>query len=155
MGVPTFYRWLAEKYSKVVVDVVEEEPIEIDNVKIPPAPVTFDEVFQCMFDYMDRLFVMVRPRKLLFMAISSSGGLSSRGVRGPLDRFFPSKDNEHGNGHLSPKDAWEALKLVTLDVGRFFFKNGISFNVSTSPSFVNMCRSIRDYGRGYKALSPS
>jgi hypothetical protein len=36
---------------------------------LQPSPSTFSEVFTCMFEYIDRIFAIVRPRKLLFMAI--------------------------------------------------------------------------------------
>ncbi|XP_076927577.1 5'-3' exoribonuclease 3-like [Bidens hawaiensis] len=96
MGVPSFYRWLANRYPKTVVNAVEydgspvKDPkvVEFDNLYLDMngiihpcfhpedldddqenSPKTYDEVFNNIFEYIDRIMNIVRPNKILYMAI--------------------------------------------------------------------------------------
>ncbi|KAL5543424.1 hypothetical protein UlMin_007208 [Ulmus minor] len=79
--------------------------------------------------------------------------------RGPMDRWLKtsegSGDVEKGKDlqTMTPISLKEQRNKVCLDIGRFFFENGIAFNVARSPTFINMLRSVRDYGHGFKVSS--
>lgn len=90
MGVPALFRWLSQKYPKIVVPVVEDanskhnpNGVEFDNLYLDmngiihpcchptdgPIPANEEQMMVAIFEYIDRLFAMVRPRRLLYMAI--------------------------------------------------------------------------------------
>ncbi|XP_047155317.1 5'-3' exoribonuclease 3-like [Vigna umbellata] len=115
MGVPAFYRWLTDKYPRVVQDVDKamQDPngVKYDNLYLDmnaiihpcfhpdsnhddiPLPTTFEDVFRNVFDYIDRLVDTVRPRKLVYMAID---GIAPRAKMNQQRsrRFRAAKDKE-------------------------------------------------------------
>jgi len=103
MGVPSFFRWLLEKYPRVIKYVTEESVqydddggrilpdasaknpngVEFDNLYLDmngiihpcchpeneAQPQSEDEMIANIFKYIEHIFSMVRPRKLLYLAI--------------------------------------------------------------------------------------
>jgi 5'-3' exoribonuclease 2 len=103
MGIPAAFRWLSTKYPKIISNVVEEQPVvmddgsvvpvdatrpnpngeEFDNLYLDmngivhpcshpedrPAPKDEEEMMVEIFKYTDRVVNMVRPRKLLMIAV--------------------------------------------------------------------------------------
>lgn len=104
MGVPALFRWLSQKYPKIISPVIEEQSLVVDGQEIPvntaganpngeefdnlyldmngivhpcshpedrPPPTTEEEMMLAIFRYTDRVVNMVRPRKLLMIAVGT------------------------------------------------------------------------------------
>lgn len=103
MGIPAAFRWLSNRYPKIISPVIEDQPVKMDDgTEIPvdttkpnpngeefdnlyldmngivhpcshpedrPAPKDEEEMMLEVFRYTDRVVNMVRPRKLLMIAV--------------------------------------------------------------------------------------
>ncbi|KAL5549297.1 hypothetical protein UlMin_004528, partial [Ulmus minor] len=98
MGIPSFYKWLVRKYPKIAANAVVEKRESVDGSLPNPngfeydnlyldmneliwdtfypdeeegrsAPTTIEDGFNAISQYIDSLFSIVRPRKLLYLAI--------------------------------------------------------------------------------------
>lgn len=85
MGVPKFYRWISERYPCLSTVVKEYQIPEFDNLYLdmngiihvcshpndedPHFRITEETIFLHIFNYIDFLFRMIKPRKTFFMAV--------------------------------------------------------------------------------------
>ncbi|KAI3504258.1 hypothetical protein L1887_32805 [Cichorium endivia] len=125
MGVKGFCRWLVNRYPKIVVNAVEKmeeddgslpnlNGFEFDNLYLDMngiiypcfdpendddndlnTPATYEEVFNNIFEYIDRILKIVKPRKLLYLAIGKYGvAPRAKMNQQRTRRFRNSKDHE-------------------------------------------------------------
>lgn len=86
-GIPKFYRWLSERYPLLNQRVgATEGPPEIDNLYLDMNGIIHncthanqrevklgeDDMMVKIFNYIDKLVQIIKPRKLLFMAIDGA-----------------------------------------------------------------------------------
>jgi 5'-3' exoribonuclease 2 len=144
MGVPAFYRWLSEKYPKIIQDILEERVqvvpgstsirlpfdatkpnpsgLECDHLyidmngiihpcshpEVGPQPSSEEEMYANVCAYIDRLIRLMRPRKLLYLAID---GVAPRAKM----------NQQRSRRFRSAQEARELLQLeqqVRIDMGK-------------------------------------
>lgn len=82
-GIPKFYRWLSERYPLVNQPIASTHVPVVDNLYLdmngiihncthgndPSVKLTEEEMILKVFAYVEKLFQIVQPQKLLFAAI--------------------------------------------------------------------------------------
>ncbi|KAI6249001.1 5'-3' exoribonuclease 2 [Erysiphe necator] len=197
MGVPALFRWLSQKYPKIVSPVIEEQPRNINGQIIPvdsrgpnpngeefdnlyldmngivhpcshpedgPVPKNEDEMMVAIFKYTDRVVKMVRPRKLLMIAID---GVAPRAkMNQQRSRRFRSakeakekaddreqylklfKSEESNNKEPEKKIVWDSNEITPgtpfMDILAASLRYWIAFKLNTDLAWANMKVIISD-----------
>lgn len=85
MGVPAFFRWLSRKYPSIVVQCDDgvKGQYHFDNLYLDmngiihpcshpenkPPPANEEEMFLAIFEYVEEIMQIVKPKKLIYMAV--------------------------------------------------------------------------------------
>ncbi|KAI0131468.1 exoribonuclease 2 [Daldinia grandis] len=203
MGIPAAFRWLSNKYPKIISPVVEDRPIEMDDgTVIPvdttrpnpngeefdnlyldmngivhpcshpedkPAPKDEEEMMLEIFKYTDRVVNMVRPRKLLMIAIDGVAPRAkmnqqrSRRFRSAQEAKEKEADKEEllkmvkkqNGGELPPETLEAAAKKVFdsnaitpgtpfMDILAMSLRYWCAYKLNTDPGWANMKVIISD-----------
>lgn len=210
MGVPTLFRWLAAKYPRIVMPVIEEDGTtftnrdalslnkdrppekdappdpsptkidltapnpngtEYDNLYLDmngiihpcchpenkPAPSTEEEMFQAIFEYTDHIFSMIRPRRLLYLAID---GVAPRAKMNQqrARRFRAAQEAEEKARQKQEKeeeedsDSGEKESIDVLVTDSVFDYNCIT---PGTPFMTNISRALRWYVKDRISKEPA
>ncbi|PHH68339.1 hypothetical protein CDD80_7587 [Ophiocordyceps camponoti-rufipedis] len=147
MGIPAAFRWLSNKYPKIISSVVEEQPVtledgttipvdttsrnpngeEFDNLYLDmngivhpcshpedrPAPKDEEAMMLEVFRYTDRVVNMVRPRKLLMIAVAFDSNVITPGT--PFMDTLAISLRYWCQYKLNTDPAWAKLKIIISD----------------------------------------
>ncbi|KAK8077588.1 5'-3' exoribonuclease 2 [Apiospora saccharicola] len=203
MGIPAAFRWLSNKYPKIISPVIEDKPIvmedgsvipvdttrpnpngeEFDNLYLDmngivhpcshpedrPAPEDEEEMMLEIFKYTERVVNMVRPKKLLMIAIDGVAPRAkmnqqrSRRFRSAQEAQEKAADKEEHykmlkkqNGGVLPPETLEAMAKKAFDSNSITpgtpfmdilagsLRYWCAYKLNTDPGWANMKVIISD-----------
>ncbi|GAB7346968.1 hypothetical protein MBLNU459_g2021t1 [Dothideomycetes sp. NU459] len=199
MGVPALFRWLSQKYPKIISPVIEEHPEEVDGQKIPvdargpnpngeefdnlyldmngivhpcshpedrPPPETEEDMMVAIFEYTERVVNMVRPRKLLMIAVDGVAPRAkmnqqrSRRFRAAQEakqkdeekaefyKMLRAQGKEPEDGGDGPKKTWDSNAITPgtpfMDILAASLRYWCAYKLNTDPAWEKMKVVISD-----------